>query len=111
MQLGRLIIAIDYSEACLRRMMARTTGAPVLAVQSDLRLLPIRDGVMSAATCIEVYSTVRLPLTRPLPRAGRAGPCTRAQRSAVHLGLQLQRRVPALACHGQTTEHARVRTC
>lgn len=59
--LGRPIVAVDYSEACLRRMLARTAGAPVLAVQSDLRCLPIRDGVMSAATCIEVYSQFRAP--------------------------------------------------
>ena len=57
--LGRPIIALDYSEACLRRMLARTAGAEVLAVQSDLRHLPIRDGVMSAATCIETYSQFR----------------------------------------------------
>lgn len=59
--LGRPILAVDYSAACLRRMMARTEGAPVLAVQSDLRCLPIRDAVMSAATCIEVYSQFRSP--------------------------------------------------
>ena len=59
--LGLPIIAVDYSEACLRRMLARTDGAPVLAVQSDLRCLPVRDGVMSAATCIEVYSQFRSP--------------------------------------------------
>ncbi len=57
--LGRPIIAIDYSEACLRRMLARTEGAPVLAVQADIRRLPIRDGAMSAATCIETYSQFR----------------------------------------------------
>ena len=58
-QLGRPIIAVDYSEACLRRMLARTEGAPVLAVQSDLRRLPIPDGSVTAATCIEVYSQFR----------------------------------------------------
>lgn len=57
--LGQPIVAVDYSEACLRRMQARTSGAPVLAVQSDLRRLPIADGVMAAATCIEVYSQFR----------------------------------------------------
>lgn len=57
--LGQPIIALDYSEACLRRMLARTAGAEVLAVQSDLRNLPIRDGAMSAATCIETYSQFR----------------------------------------------------
>gem|GEM_PF-1461116 len=59
--MGRPVVAVDYSEACLRRMLARTAGAPVLAVQSDLRNLPIRDGVMAAATCIEVYSQFRAP--------------------------------------------------
>lgn len=57
--LGRPIIAVDYSEACLRRMLARTEGAPVLAVQSDIRRLPVKDGAMSAATCIETYSQFR----------------------------------------------------
>lgn len=56
---GVPIIAVDYSEACLRRMLTRAVGAPVLAVQSDLRSLPIREGVMAAATCIEVYSQFR----------------------------------------------------
>ena len=58
--LGQPIIALDYSEACLRRMMARTAAGRVLAVQSDLRCLPVRDGVMAAATCIEVYSQFRV---------------------------------------------------
>ena len=57
--LGRPIIAVDYSEACLRRVLARTEGAPVLAVQSDLRRLPVKDGVAGAATCIETYSQFR----------------------------------------------------
>ena len=57
--LGRPIIAVDYSEACLRRMLARTEGAPVMAVQSDIRRLPIKDGAMSATTCIETYSQFR----------------------------------------------------
>ncbi len=57
--LGQPIIAVDYSEACLRRMLARTAGAQVLAVQSDLRTLPVGDGAMSAATCIETYSQFR----------------------------------------------------
>ena len=59
--LGQPIIAVDYSEACLRRMLARTSGGRVLAVQSDLRCLPVQDGVMAAATCIEVYSQFRAP--------------------------------------------------
>jgi len=56
---GRPIIAVDYSEACLRRMMARTEGAQVLAVQSDIRRLPVRAGAVGAATCIETYSQFR----------------------------------------------------
>ena len=56
---GQPIVAVDYREACLQRMLARTEGAHVLAVQSDLRSLPIGDGVMSAATCIETYSQFR----------------------------------------------------
>ena len=59
--LGQPIVAVDYSEACLRRMLRRTAGHQVLAVQSDLRNLPVRDGVMAAATCIEVYSQFRAP--------------------------------------------------
>jgi 2-polyprenyl-3-methyl-5-hydroxy-6-metoxy-1,4-benzoquinol methylase len=50
---GRAVIAVDYSGTCLRRMLARVGDAPVLAVQSDLRSLPVRSGVMGAATCIE----------------------------------------------------------
>ena len=57
--LGRPIIAVDYSEACLRRMLARTDGAVVLAVQSDIRRLPIKDGAIGATTCIETYSQFR----------------------------------------------------
>jgi SAM-dependent methyltransferase len=57
--LGRPIIAVDYSEACLRRMLARAEGAPVLAVQSDIRGLPVKDGVAGAASCIETYSQFR----------------------------------------------------
>ena len=40
-------------------MLARTGGAPVLAVQSDIRRLPVKDGVAGAATCIETYSQFR----------------------------------------------------
>lgn len=57
--LGQPIVAVDYSEACLRRMQQRTAGARVLAVQSDLRNLPLRSGVMAAAISIEVHSHVR----------------------------------------------------
>jgi len=54
--LGQPIVALDYSEACLRLMLRRTAGSPVLAVQADLRTLPLRSTTMAAATCIEVYS-------------------------------------------------------
>ena len=57
--LGQPIVAVDYSEACLRRMQKRTAGARVLAVQSDLRSLPLRSAVMSAAISIEVHPHLR----------------------------------------------------
>ncbi len=57
--LGQPVVAVDYSEACLRRMQQRTAGARVLAVQSDLRNLPLRSGVMSAAISIEVHPHLR----------------------------------------------------
>jgi SAM-dependent methyltransferase len=59
--LGQPIVAVDYSEGTIRLMQARTKGAavPVLAIQSDLRALPLRPGVISATTCIEVYAQLR----------------------------------------------------
>jgi len=57
--LGRPIVAIDYSEACLRRMRQRCEGARVLPVQSDLRHIPLRSGVMAAPSSIEVHSHLR----------------------------------------------------
>lgn len=57
--LGQPVVAVDYSEACLRRMQQRTAGARVLAVQSDLRNLPLRSEVMSAAISIEVHPHLR----------------------------------------------------
>jgi 2-polyprenyl-3-methyl-5-hydroxy-6-metoxy-1,4-benzoquinol methylase len=57
--LGQPIVAVDYSDACLRRMLARCAGARVLAVQSDLRSIPVRTGVMAAVTCMEVHQHVR----------------------------------------------------
>ncbi|MGH9225426.1 MAG: methyltransferase domain-containing protein [Acidimicrobiales bacterium] len=59
LSLGQAVLAVDYSETCLRRMLGRVGDAPVLAVQSDLRALPVRAGAMAAATCIEVYSQFR----------------------------------------------------
>ena len=59
--LGQPIVAVDYSEATIRLMQSRIKGSavPVLAVQSDLRALPLRDGVIAATTCIEVYAQLR----------------------------------------------------
>ncbi len=59
MALGQPIVAIDYSDECLRRMLSRCGGARVLAVQSDLRSIPVRSGVMAATTCMEVHQHVR----------------------------------------------------
>jgi SAM-dependent methyltransferase len=58
-ELGLPVVAVDYSDACLRRMLERCAGARVLAVQSDLRSIPVRSGVMAAATCMEVHQHVR----------------------------------------------------
>ena len=57
--LGQPIVAIDYSEACLRHMQKRTQGARVLPVQSDLRNVPLRSGVVKAAISIEVHPHLR----------------------------------------------------
>jgi SAM-dependent methyltransferase len=57
--LGQPVVAIDYSEACLRRMQKRTAGARVLPVQADLRHLPVRPAVMAAAISIEVHPHLR----------------------------------------------------
>ena len=56
---GQPVVAIDYSEACLRRMQKRTAGAQVLPVQADLRHIPVRSSVMSAAISIEVHPHLR----------------------------------------------------
>lgn len=58
-ELGQPIVAVDYSEDCLRRMQRRCAGARVLAVQSDLRSVPVRSGAMAAVTCLEVHQHVR----------------------------------------------------
>ena len=57
--LGQPVIAVDYSEACLRRMQKRTAGARVLPVQADLRRLPVRSNVMAAVISIEVHPHLR----------------------------------------------------
>ena len=59
--LGQPIVAVDYSEVSLRILLDRIKGTPVpvLAVQSDVRSLPLRPGTMTASTCIEVYAQLR----------------------------------------------------
>lgn len=56
---GQPVVAVDYSEACLRRMQKRTSGARVLPVQADLRNLPLRSEVCTAAVSIEVHPHLR----------------------------------------------------
>jgi len=60
--LGQPVIAVDYSAVSLRTLVGRCAGrgtGPVLAVQADVRHLPVRDGVMAAATSVEIYEHVR----------------------------------------------------
>ncbi len=60
-ELGQPVVAVDYSGASLRTLVERCAGkgAPVLAVQADVRHLPVRDGVIAAATSVEIYEHVR----------------------------------------------------
>lgn len=58
-RLGQPVVAVDYSDACLRRMQRRCAGGRVLAVQSDLRSIPVRSDAMAAVTCMEVHQHVR----------------------------------------------------
>ncbi len=61
-ELGQPVIAVDYSAVSLRTLVERCAGkgtGPVLAVQADVRHLPVRDGVMAAATSVEIYEHVR----------------------------------------------------
>ena len=61
-ELGQPVIAVDYSAISLRTLVERCAGTgpgPVLAVQADVRHLPVRDGVMAAATSVEIYEHVR----------------------------------------------------
>lgn len=58
--IGQPILAIDYSDACLRRMLRRCEGIRVLAVQSDLRSIPVRSGACRpprAWRCTSMYGT------------------------------------------------------
>ncbi|HEX7277819.1 MAG TPA: methyltransferase domain-containing protein [Acidimicrobiales bacterium] len=61
-ELGQPVIAVDYSAVSLRTLVERCAGegtGPVLAVQADVRHLPVRDGVVAAATSVEIYEHVR----------------------------------------------------
>ncbi len=53
------VIAVDYSIGQLRRLVPRCEGYAVLPVHADGRRLPIRDGVIAAATSAEVYEHFR----------------------------------------------------
>ena len=62
--LGQPVIAVDYSAVSLRTLVERcaATGAGtgrVLAVQADVRHLPVRDEVIVGATSVEIYEHVR----------------------------------------------------
>lgn len=58
--LGQPVIAVDYSMVSLRTLVERCAGqGRVLAVQADVRRLPVRDGVVAAATSVEIYEHVR----------------------------------------------------
>lgn len=57
--LGFPVIAVDYSLESLRKLVTRTAGKRVLAVQADVRTLPIRDGVIAAAVSCELHEHIR----------------------------------------------------
>ncbi|HEY0393125.1 MAG TPA: class I SAM-dependent methyltransferase [Candidatus Elarobacter sp.] len=56
---GVPVIAVDYSAESLRKLVARTRGSRVLAVQADVRALPLRNGVVSAAVSCELHEHIR----------------------------------------------------
>jgi SAM-dependent methyltransferase len=58
-RLGVPVVAVDYSAVSLRKLIARTRGYPVLALQADVRALPLRDGAVAAATSVELYEHIR----------------------------------------------------
>ncbi|MPY95527.1 MAG: methyltransferase domain-containing protein [Acidimicrobiia bacterium] len=60
-QLAQPVIALDYSHESLRLLVGHCKGLDVLAVHADGRALPIRDGVIAAATSAEVYEHFRAP--------------------------------------------------
>jgi SAM-dependent methyltransferase len=59
--LGRPVVAVDYSAASLRLLLDRCAGrgAPLLAVQADIRRLPFCDSSFAAVTSIQVYEHIR----------------------------------------------------
>ncbi|MDQ6724574.1 MAG: methyltransferase domain-containing protein [Actinomycetota bacterium] len=61
LELGRPVVAVDYSAASLRRLLDRCAGAPspVLAVQADIRRLPFCGASFGAVTSIQVYEHIR----------------------------------------------------
>jgi SAM-dependent methyltransferase len=61
LRLGQPVVCVDYSAPSLRRLLERCGrgDSAVLALQCDVRRLPLRDGVFAAATSIEVYEHVR----------------------------------------------------
>lgn len=56
---GQPVVAVDYSGESLRKLLKRCAGASVLAVQADVRRLPLKDQAFHAATSIEVYEHIR----------------------------------------------------
>lgn len=58
-ELGQPVVAMDYSIESLRKLVDRCAGCPVLAVQADLRSLPVKDASVDAVTSIEVHMHVR----------------------------------------------------
>lgn len=59
--LGQPVVAVDYSAASLGVLLDRCVGAsaPLLAVQADIRRLPLRDSSFAAVTSIQVYEHIR----------------------------------------------------
>jgi ubiquinone/menaquinone biosynthesis C-methylase UbiE len=58
-KLGQPIIALDYSLDSLRKLVKRCDSGSVLAVQGDLRTVPVKDAAAHAVTSIEVHAHVR----------------------------------------------------
>jgi SAM-dependent methyltransferase len=56
---GVPVLAVDYSGVSLRKLVERTRGRRVLAVQADVRRLPIRSGAVAGAVSCELYEHVR----------------------------------------------------